>query len=222
MSVEGSLSSEETHTSLSLVLFKAKNIEHPSADLLNMISKELFETLTIRSLLRLCTACKLQPTAPMLAIALQNSIPSLTGLPMDNPDTGYYIEIAKRFFAPMSTSIPVSYKIAVRKCLEPGVWLHLESFRNNDIEAPVGFFPSGVSFYVNLMIPINYHFLDTKEGREFVKCIALEWLQTPLDPRMVKIYNHLINVMDHGLVLRWRRLTAGWLERPYTHRDEHL
>ena len=58
----------------------------------------LCETLTIRSLLNLCTALKQRPSPAMLAFALQNSVPSLTGLPIDNPDPEFYLTIAKKFF----------------------------------------------------------------------------------------------------------------------------
>jgi hypothetical protein len=208
--VEGSLSSEHTHTALSLVLFqKANKIEHPPSELVTMVSKELFQTLTLRSLLHLCTVCKMRPTAPMLAIALQNSIPSLTGLLMDNPDTGFYIDIAKRFFAPVSISI--CQKTRMYKTLEPGIFLRNPDF-GNDIEDPAGpfkYFSSGIAYYTFLVIPGYDDTMHTKKGREFIKSIVLEWLQTPLLPAMVKIYNHLINVMDHGLVLRNRKLMPG-------------
>jgi hypothetical protein len=42
-----------------------------------IMSRELWRTLTVRSLLNLCTAVKQRPGAVMLALALQNSIPSL-------------------------------------------------------------------------------------------------------------------------------------------------
>ena len=220
MSIEGALSSEHTHTSLSLVLFKARNIDHPSSDVLTMVSKELFETLTLRSLLHLCTACKMRPTAPMLAIALQNSIPSLTGLPMDNPDTGFYIDIAKRFFAPVSISI--YHKTRAYGVLEPGRQMALVN--RDNIEAPHDSFSSGISYYVHLIVPRYDEIIHTKKGRDFVKSIALEWLQTPLHPAMIKVYNHLINVLDHGLVLRKRQLEPGCIGQILYHveQDEHL
>ena len=216
--VEGSLSSEHTHTALSLVLFKKAN--NPPSELVTMVSKELFQTLTLRSLLHLCTVCKMRPTAPMLAIALQNSLPSLTGLPMDNPDAGFYIDIAKRFFAPVSISI--CQKTRMYRALEPGIF-----FNRMDFEDPVGpfqYFSSGIAYYAYLVIPGYKDTMHTKKGRELIKSIVLEWLQTPLHPSMVKIYNHLINVMDHGLVLRNRKLMPGchghitWDYKP----DEHL
>jgi hypothetical protein len=204
--VEGSLSSEHTHTTLSLVLFKkANNIEHPPSDLVTMVSKELFETLTLRSLLHLCTVCKMRPTAPMLAIALQNSIPSLTGLPMDNPDAGFYIDIAKRFFGPMSTSIYQTTR--VYGSLAPN--LYFELIDRDNVEAPHESYPSGLVYYTHLVMQGCKAFIHQKKGRDFIKNLILQWLQTPLHPSMVIVYHHLINVLDHALVLRKRTLSPG-------------
>ena len=220
MSVEGSLSSEHTYTSLSLVLFKARNIDHPPSDVFNMVNKELFENLTLRSLLHLCTACNMRPTAPMLAVALQNSIPSLTGLPMDNPDAAFYIDIAKRFFAPVSISI--RQKTHTYIGLNPGHYMNMVNRYN--IEAQQGCFSSGLTYYVHLILSGCNDIIHTKKGRDFIKNIALEWLQEPMDPAMVKVYEHLINVLDHGLVLRKRQLMPGCSGQISYHikQDEHL
>jgi hypothetical protein len=205
--VEGSLSSEHTHTALSLVLFKKANkIEHPPSELVTMVSKELFQTLTLRSLLHLCTVCRMRPTAPMLAIALQNSIPSLTGLPMDNSDAGFYIDIAKRFFGPMSTSIYETTR--VHASLEPNLYLRGLIDRDN-VEAPHESYPSGVVYYTHLVMQGCNAFIKQKKGRDFIKNLILQWLQTKLHPSMVIVYHHLINVLDHALVLRKRELLPG-------------
>ena len=87
-----------------------RNSEPPS-DLLAIMNTELRSILTLRSLVNLCVACKLKPTAQMLAFALQNSIPSLTGLPMDNPDPGFYINVAKGFYDKQFASIEHKVKL---------------------------------------------------------------------------------------------------------------
>ena len=82
-------------------------------DVLFILNKDFRESLTLRSLVLLCEACCMRPTAPMLAFALQNSIPGLVGLPMDNPDIGYYIDIAQKFFDPTE----VTFEEKVAKCI---------------------------------------------------------------------------------------------------------
>jgi hypothetical protein len=217
--VEGSLSSDDTHTPLSLVLFKTKKIEHPPSDLLNMVSKWLFETLTLRSLLHLCTACRMPPTPPMLAIALQNSIPSLTGLPMDNPDSGFYIDIAKRYFD--QTSIPVHRRTHLNTLLQPGRFLRSFIYRG-DVEAKYGIFSSGIAYYIHAVLQ-NCDIIHTKRGRDFIKGVVLEQLSTPIAPVAVKIYNSLLNVLDHGHVLSKRMLVPGRIgQTRIREQDEHL
>ena len=216
---QGSLSSTDTHIPLSLVLFKKSIVDAPE-EIVKMVSKELFETLTLRSLLHLCTACKQTPTALMLAIALQNSVPSLTGLPMDNPDPGFYIDIAKRFFGPVD--IPIGRRTDMYDALKPGRFLGALVCRNN-IDAPHGCFSSGLAYYVHLVLH-SCDLVHTKKGRDFIKGIVLEWLQTPLVGAMVKVYNHLVNVLDHGFVLRKRNLEPGCIGHiTYSvEQDEHL
>ena len=218
---ESSIYSETTYTPLSLFLFKTNKIEHPPSDVLNMVNAGLFGNLTMRSLLHLCTACKLPPTAPMLAIALQNSIPSLTGLPMDNPDTGFYIDIAKRFFGG-PVNIPDRLRSSMHAALQPGrFWGMLRNCAN--FEAPYESFSSGFAYIADGVLPGD-ELIRTKRGRDFIKGILLEWLETPLDGRTIKIYNHLINVLDHGLVLRNRNLLPGCIGQLTNHigQDEHL
>jgi hypothetical protein len=175
--------------------------------------------MTLSTLMSICTACNKKPSAPMLAVALQNSLPSLTGLPMDNPDPCFYIDIAKRFFGPVN--LQISIRTHVYNMLTPNRLMGAVIY-NGNIEAPHECFSSGIEYYVHHIVPRNL--IHTKKGRDFIKGIVLEWLQTPLDEDMVKVYNHLINVLDHGLVLRHRHLVPGWLGciSNTIRNDEHL
>ena len=197
-------------TPLALRIFLCKNSDGAPLEVVRMVGKELFETLTIRSLLHLCTACKQSPTPAMLAVALQNSIPSLTGLPTDNPDVGFYVDIARRFFAP--ASIPISRRTNMYSMLVPGrLFGHLVN--RDSLETQHGDFSSGISCYIHLILH-SCELVHTKKGRDFIKSIVLEWLQTPdLCPDMVKVYSYLVNVLDHGLVLHRRNLVPGGIGR---------
>ena len=95
--------------------------------------------------------------------------------------------------------------------------------RDRNIETPQGGFSSWIEYYVHLIVH-SRELVHTKKGRDFAKSIVLEWLQTPLTEDMVKVYNHLINVLDHGLVLRHRHLVPGWLGcmTNTIRNDEHL
>lgn len=214
-----SLSSDDTHTPLALKIFRF-NVDAP-IEVVKLVCKELFETLTIRSLLNLCTACKQTPTSAMLAIALQNSIPSLTGLPMDNPDPGFYLDIAKRFFAPVV--IGISRRTDMYNALYPGRFFGSLVSRA-DLETPQGDFSSGICYYIYLIL-FSCNLVHTKKGRDFIKGIVTEWLCTPhISPCMEKVYRHLLNVLDHGLVLRCRKLEPGGVARIFNTigDDEHL
>ena len=187
--------------------------------LTEMISRELFGLMTLRSLLNLCAVCKIPPTAAMLAIALQNSVPSLTGLPMDNPDPAFYIDIAKRFFRP--EAIPIRLKTEVYHSLQPGRFLRGVV---GDLDYPRNGHSSGLSYYITLILNSRRDVKVTKKGRDFIKGVALEWLETPLSADMARVYMHLLNVLDHGFVLRNRNLEPGCLGC-WTHsiaQDEHL
>lgn len=209
--VVGSLSSNTTHIVLVERLVHVKTVSGGGFDmpssLMEMISEQLFTRLTLRSLLNLCTACKEAPTAAMLAIALQNSVPSLTGLPMGNQDPAFYIDIAKRFFQPVD--IPVSLRTTMYDSLRPDRYL---GGVVRDLDAQFDGGPlSGLSYYVHLVFNSGRHVLVTKRGRDFIRGIVLEWLETPLRENMVRVYRHLLNVLDHGLVLRNRNLEPGCL-----------
>ena len=214
-----SLSSDDTHTPLALKIFRF-NVDAP-IEVVKLVCKELFETLTIHSLLNLCTACKQKPTPAMLAVALQNSIPSLTGLPMDNPDSGFYVDIARRFFAPVV--IDINRRTSMYNALYPGRFFGSLVSRA-DLEDPQGDFSSGICYYIYLIL-FSCNLVHTKKGRDFIKGIVMEWLCTPhISPDMEKVYRHLLNVLDHGLVLRHRNLEPGGVARVLNTvgDDEHL
>jgi hypothetical protein len=221
--IQGSLSSEDVYAPLSQVLHIGMAHAFPfPLEISNLVIGELLESITIDTLEVICMICSQKPTAPMLAIALQNSIPSLTGLPMDNPDPGFYIDIAKRFFGPVN--LPIRIRTEMYDALQPTRYVGSLINRDN-IEAPHGFFSSGLSYYVHIVL-YSRDLIHTKKGRDFIKGIALEWLQTPLlHDAMVKAYTHLINVLDHGLVLRYRNLEPGCigqLMHNSIQNDEHL
>ena len=217
--IEGALSSDDTYSPLLLLILNA-NERTFSLDIARLMSRELFGCMTLRTLMSICTACNKKPSAPMLAVALQNSLPSLTGLPMDNPDHYFYIDIAKRFFGPANLQIRI--RTTMYNTLTPDRFM-VAYARDRNIETPQGGFSSWIEYYVHLIL-YSRELVHTKKGRDFAKSIVLEWLQTPLDEDMVKVYNHLINVLDHGLVLRHRHLVPGWLGciSNTIRNDEHL
>ena len=220
------LSSDDTHASLVDHLFECKKkrtaTNNYPQEVKQMVCRVLFQELTLKSLLNLCTACKQRPTAAMLAIALQNSIPSLTGLPMDNPDPAFYIDIARSFFSPEPISIQRRTDIFIS--LQPG---QFNGVLNGNLEDPNGF-EARFDRYIRCVLYMHQDIIHTKKGRDFIKGIILQWIQeeTPvfLYPGMRKVYDHLLNIMDHGLVLRHRRLEPGCIgHMTYSiGDDEHL
>lgn len=217
------VSPDDTHAPLVARLFKCKATTSTEAphEINQMVSRVLFDQLTLRSLLNLCTACKQPPTAAMLAIALQHSIPSLTGLPMDNPDPAFYIDIAKSFFNPANT-ITIQQQTGAYIALQPG---RFNGALNGSLEDAHGF-EARLDTYVHHVLYMKQDLLRTKKGRDFMKSIILQWIQAPLylHPGMQKVYDHLLNILDHGFVLRHRALEPGCIGH-MTHSigdDEHL
>jgi len=173
-------------------------------ELLAIINTELRSTLTLRSLLNLCAACKRTPTAPMLAFALQNSIPCLTGLPMDDPDPGFYIEVAKKFYDKKYANF------------EDRVWLYRrvhnhrgrdEFFPPNvDLYGPLTQYrPSAMDYYVSSQISdIGDCVLATKENRRLTKELMLEWraYYEGKDPKYHDFIDRVVRILDHAFVLQ--------------------
>ena len=200
-----------------------------NADVLFILNKDFRESLTLCSLVLLCKACCMRPTAPMLAFALQNSIPGLVGLPMDNPDPGFYIDIAKKFFDPTE----ISYERKMNVYRHVHYYDHSNQFfpRDTDLDAPSdGFWPCMMDYYVESMIPGIGSMFTTKKGRDFVKEVMLGWKShyektAPNDPRYPRFINHVLNILEHGMILRYRHMRPGWLQGGYHGRcnsDEHL
>ena len=172
-------------------------------ELIAMINTELRSTLTLRNLVNLCVACGLQPTAPMLAFALQNSIPSLTGLPMDNPDPGFYIEVAKKFYDKKYANF------------EDRVWLYRrvhnhrgrdEFFPPNvDLYGPLTQYrPSAMDYYVSSQISdIGDCVLATKENRRLTRELMLEWraYYEGKYPKYHDFIDRVVRILDHAFVL---------------------
>ena len=203
-----------------------------NADVVFILNKDFRESLTLRSLILLCEACGIRPTAPMLAFALQNSIPGLVGLPMDNPDPAFYIDIAKKFFDP--TEITFERKVKIYR--------YVHNFeRNNvffpshvDVDAKIGKTSWGcaMDFYVRMQmydLGCGSCNLRTKKERDAVKEVILEWKAVyektePNDPRYPRFINRILNILEHGMVLRYRYLIPGWLQDVglYYIGDEHL
>ena len=182
-------------------------------DVFTLINTELRSTLTLRSLVHLCTACKQTPTAPMLAFALQNSIPSLTGLPMDNPNPKFYIEIAEKFYDKRFGGFEMKVDLYRR--------VHNYNGKNY-------FFPAGanlygddgwhgehaIDFYVrNQIIDIGNVRLGTYEGRKLSKELMLEWRKhyEGRGPEYHDFIDRIIRILDHGffLSIKYREICTG-------------
>ncbi len=193
----------------------------------SMLLNPLFgDGLTLSGLMRMCIACNQKPTAPMLALAVQNSLPSLTGLPMDNPDPGFYLDIAKRFFDPQ----PVAFNQKVY------FYRSVHNYENTDDFFPRGtnldgsrseYWPCTMDYYVErTMIGIPHEMITTQKGRAFAKEAMLEWRTVhEQQPDHTRFIDHIIRILDHGMVLRRRHVMPGWLRdcghMPYRD-DEHL
>ena len=189
-----------------------------------MVNKELQETLTIRSLLHLCTACKNRPSAQMLAFAVQNSIPSLVGLPMDNQNPAFYINIAQRYFCPLNINVQMRTEIYSALNL-------MDLFSSTDLEKKVcDAWPTGWIYYTYAVINRTLQVTGTHTGRKFVKDLILEWKafyqQTlPNDPRYSVFIDGIISILDHGFVLRRRCMLPGLIGQTIIREydiDEHL
>ena len=201
-----------------------------NADVVFILNKDFRESLTLRSLILLCEACCMRPTAPMLAFALQNSIPGLVGLPMDNPDPEFYIDIAKRFFDP--TEITPYLKLQIYRCVHNDM-RRGEFFPSNaKLDAYMSsYWPCTMDCYVNTQLEAMEPVINTKKGRDFLKEVMLGWkvhyeLNKPNDPRYPRFINHILNILEHGMILRYRRMSPGWLglgawRKPFKD-DEHL
>ena len=199
-----------------------------NTDILLILNKDFRESLTLRSLVLLCEACCMRPTAPMLAFALQNSIPGLVGLPMDNPDPAYYIDIVQKFFDPTEVTFEQKVKIYRKVHNYEG---HNEFFPEDaDLDVPFPGWPCCFDYYVkNQMYGGLGCDLRTKKQRDAVKGVMLEWKAVyertaPNDPRYPRFINHILNILEHGMVLRRRYMCPGWLQDFWNEfeADEHL
>lgn len=182
--------------------------------------------LTLSGLMRMCIACNQKPTAPMLALAVQNSLPSLTGLPMDNPDPAFYLDIAKRYFDPQ----PVAFKDKVKFYRFVHNYMFYDDFfpSGTDLDGQLDqYWPCAMDYYVERTISdIPHAMITTKTGRAFAKEAMLEWRTVhEQQPDHIRFIDHIIRILDHGMVLRTRFVLPGWLRDcgyvPYRD-DEHL
>lgn len=170
-----------SHTALSVIL----------------LNTELQDTITIRSLLHLCTACNVRkPPAYILALAVQNSIPCLVGLPMDNPDPEFYINIARNYFRPLDLTIKL------RSDAHRAVTV-MQDFMKTDL-SKLWCFPW--SHYVMRTLGAITPVLETQTGRKYVKELLLEWMvfyqQTrPRDPRYSMHIDNVIRRLDYAFIL---------------------
>jgi hypothetical protein len=201
-----------------------------NADVLFILNKDFRESLTLRSLVLLCEACSMRPTAPMLAFALQNSIPGLVGLPMDNPNPEFYIDIAKRFFEPAEVTFDLMVHIyhSVHNDLERNEFFP----SNTNLDAYMSsYWPCSMDCFVEAQMAAMRPVIHTKKGRDFLKEVMLGWKAyyeriAPNDPRYPRFINHLLNILEHGMILRYRNVRPGWLGygawRVAFAEDEHL
>jgi hypothetical protein len=201
-----------------------------NADVVFIFNKEFRESLTLRGLIILCEACCMRPTAPMLAFALQNSIPGLVGLPMDNPNPRFYIDIAKKFFEPIE--IPPYSKLLIYRNVHK--YMGRDEFfpLNADLDAYMStYWPCAMDRYVESQMAVMKPFIHFKKGRDLLKEIMLGWRRyyerkAPDDPRYPRFIDHILNILEHGMVLRYRYMRPGLLgcgdwRKPFSH-DEHL
>ena len=208
----------------------AANAVKGNLDVILLLNTELRKSLTLRSLVLLCEACSMRPTAPMLAFALQNSIPGLVGLPMDNPDPGYYIDIAKKFFDPTEISVELKDYLYRNVCNDMQQRHFFPSKTNLDAYMN-SYWPCTMDCYVNSQLYTMEPVIYTKKGRDFLKEVMLIWKvhyeqHEPNDPRYPRFINHILNILEHGMILRYRRMSPGWLglgawRKPFKF-DEHL
>jgi hypothetical protein len=209
--IEGSLSSDDTHAPLLLILLNGKARTVP-LELAELVSRVLFGSLTLRDLGRICTACIQKPTAPMLAIALQNSIPSLTGLPMDNPDPAFYIDIAKKYFDP--TELTVAERVFYHRRVH---WFqdssHFFPEHVTDLYAPYNYlWPCGLDYYIACQMSSIQSRIYTKKTRDFVRGLMMEWRAfygAAGNANQLVFIDRFVSILDHGFVLRSRRMMPG-------------
>jgi len=168
-----------------------------------MLNTELRSTLTLRSLVNLCVACKLKPTAPMLAFALQNSIPSLTGLPMNDPNPMFYINVATKFYDKKYATFEIR------------VWLYrvVHNLYGKDqffppkvnLYGPLNQYrPSAMDHFVGTQISaVGDGVLATKEGRRLTRELMLEWKKhyERHGPEYHDFIDRVVRILDHGFVL---------------------
>ena len=218
---------EDPLAPLTLTLVRHSRVKGDVPDeIIQKVIKELRATLTIRSLHHLCTACGLrrgQPSAALLAFAVQNSIPSLVGLPMDNPNAGFYIDIAKRYFRRPDLNIEVRSSVYDTMAL-------MGKFSTTELDRPFQYgWPTGWAYFTHTIIRETAKITNTHVGREFVTGLALEWrarfsVKKPDDRRYVDFWDELISILEHGFILRYREMCTGRFgSLVYDYKtDEHL
>jgi hypothetical protein len=182
--------------------------------LLQVIPPELVplisEKLSLRMLMYFCMACKTNPTAKDLAIALQNAVPSCTGLPVHDTRAEFFLDIAKWYFDPNPIDIAKRSELygLFRGQLFPVSY---------NMQHPVYAYPDGYSFFTRELMEGIDAAIFTKKGREEAKALLLEWrayyltVRYPGDQRYAVFIDHIICILDHGLVVRDRRLLPGTL-----------
>jgi hypothetical protein len=188
----------------------------------SLITNGFFENVTLRTLMNVCIVCKKTPTAPALAFALQNSLPSLTGLPMDNGDPAFYLEIARTFFDPYPVTFLEQVSFSRRVHFHHGVNLLFPYGLNLDAPShdPDQWM---IDYWVERTVSdLSVSMLRTKKGRAFVREAMVNWHRQ--DPAHIRLINRVISVLDHGMVLRWRQVLPGRMHDEYRHPygdDEH-
>ena len=191
--------SDSVFTPLSIVL-------QPVADVSFILNKELRETLTLRSLILLCEVCRIRPTAPMLAFALQNSIPGLVGLPMDNPHPEFYLGIAKRYFDPTELTDGERKEFEQRvhnyhghACFFPATYTELDKM------CRVGRYSfSMFEYFISHQTDLLGGRLYNKKRRTFVRDLLMHWrafyAERGGEIQLIFV-DHLVHILDYGFVL---------------------
>ena len=139
--------------------------------------------LTLRSLMNVCEAVSMRPTARMLKLALANSIPGLKNLPQEHVDPNFYLDIAKRFFSDINAEMETqirrqisdeeddSYNACFNGLVSPPSGIVQDP---NNPEIYLGAFPLSADKALTFWCPIA----GIKKGREFIKKVLLEWRDT--------------------------------------------
>ena len=199
---------------------QSKGMAHLPHEIVPLIS----ESLSLRELMLFCMTCKhIKPTARALALALQEAIPSCIGLPIHDKRPEFFIDIAKWYFdpKPINVSMRTDLHNAMRDAPFPS---------RCNMALPIYTYSDGFAFYTRQFMESMLVWFFTKKGRAAARELLLEWrefyftTQFPGDQRYTDFIDHIVDIFDHGFVVRDRKLVPGCLQQfyPFISEFEHL